>query len=85
MCRNKSAPPRATENKVEDLCRIEIVDVIITKHQIYLEIEKCAQFLPSVGVWTSVGIQPPGQPSRNDESSPAADLSISPSRVYCDM
>jgi hypothetical protein len=34
------------------------------------KIEKCKQFSPATGFWTSVGFHPPGQPSRQDETTP---------------
>ena len=34
------------------------------------KIEKCKQFSPATVFWTSVGFPPPGQPSRQDETTP---------------
>ena len=77
VCGQKIGTLGAAEKEIEQLWRMEIVDVVITKNGFLFE-HREVQTFSSSQIWHFDGIPLPGQPSRKTHPPPRADFWISP-------
>ena len=86
MCKNKLGAPRSSRKwDWAILTHGNGRYVYYTKLVFSSKIEKRKHLLQAAGFGTSMRFHPPGQPSRKDESTPGADVSISPSGFHYEI